>query len=104
MKLTSWLEDYGTVKAALTSNGNLSAIGNRLGLYPCLNSNPRSPTPNSVIVMATTVEAILGGVYLDSGEDLNEVRSVMAHLGLTYAAGRAMLIMVKYQYVPFPKS
>ena len=54
--------------------------------------------------MATAVEALIGAVYIDSGEDINEVRRVMVHLGLTYAAGRAMLNMVAIQHPSFAQA
>ena len=35
--------------------------------------------------MAAVVEAVFGAVYLDSGDDIEEVRKVMCKLDLTYA-------------------
>jgi ribonuclease-3 len=33
-------------------------------------------------IMATSVEALIGAVYLDSGLDINAVRAVMINLGI----------------------
>jgi len=46
--------------------------------------NPAQGRVVSPATMATTVEAILGGVWLDSGNNLWQVKSVMSWLGLAF--------------------
>lgn len=63
------------------SNANLDKVGRAHGLDLLINKNP-SDKDGSVgeITMASTVEAILGAVYLDS--DMKSVTKVMVNLGL----------------------
>lgn len=51
-----------------------------MGLDQCINLNPGTDRV-SQDMMATTIEAILGAVHLDGGDDA--LASVMARLGLT---------------------
>ena len=64
------------------SNTNLNTIGRTNGLDTLINKNPSELDdyvgPSTV---ATTVEAIIGAVYLDS--DMESVTGVMRNLGLT---------------------
>ena len=64
------------------SNTNLNMIGRTNGLDTLINKNPAELDdyvgPSTV---ATTVEAIIGAVYLDS--DMESVTGVMRNLGLT---------------------
>ena len=63
------------------SNNNLDRIGRTNGLDALINKNPASKENDaSPITVATTVEAILGAVYLDS--NMSSVAQVMQSLGL----------------------
>ena len=66
----------------VANNTNLSTIGRQNGLAAYVNTNPSQGGVISEKTLATTVEALLGAVYLDSGNDLNAVKSVMRALGL----------------------
>lgn len=57
-------------------------IGRQNGLQVYINNNPSQLGVVSDKTLATTVEAILGAVYLDSGKDLDIVKAVMRALGL----------------------
>ena len=64
------------------SNANLDMIGRDAGLVPLINKHPKdSSNAVSPTTMASTVEAIIGAVYLDSG--IKSVATVMQNLGLT---------------------
>lgn len=69
----------------MASNGNLYEKGIALGLDPYIVKNPSQR--NQVagrLVMATTMEAILGAVYYDSNKNLGACERVMAVLGLSW--------------------
>ncbi|RHZ60737.1 uncharacterized protein CDV56_106795 [Aspergillus thermomutatus] len=66
---------------AQASNPNLTQIGFQAGLENFILINPSQSTVSNN-VMATTVEAILGAVYLDSDMNVQAVRAVMAVLNL----------------------
>ena len=57
------------------NNGQLATIGRRLVLDGVVNKNNSQPGALSDKAMATTVEAILGAVYMDGGLDV--ARQVM---------------------------
>ncbi|KAL8947092.1 MAG: hypothetical protein Q9222_006589 [Ikaeria aurantiellina] len=61
------------------SNQNLNSVGLQAGLHNHVNRAGGS-TAVAPATMATTVQAVLGAVYLDS--DLQSVKSVMQTLGL----------------------
>ncbi|KAF7117630.1 hypothetical protein CNMCM5793_006722 [Aspergillus hiratsukae] len=67
------------------SNRHLAHMGFKAGLESVILINPSQPTV-STGVMATTVEAILGAVYLDSEMNVQAVRAVMALLDLGWPA------------------
>lgn len=63
------------------SNANLDKVGRTHGLDKLINKNPSDENASvGQITMATTVEAILGAVYIDS--DMKSVTAVMWNLGL----------------------
>lgn len=64
------------------SNSNLGIIGRQHGLEAHINNNPSQLGVVSDKTLATTVEAILGAVYLDCGKELENVKSVMRIFGL----------------------
>lgn len=65
---------------------NLAAEGNKIGLFRYLNQHSRSYIPSSTLIVATAVQAVIAAVYIDSGKDIEKVRQVMHHLGLSYDA------------------
>lgn len=73
--LTPW--QWDKIKGALLGNTNLAQVGKRLRIQDCL------PTRCTDDKMATTVEAIIGAVWMDSEQDLAAVGSVMDRFGLT---------------------
>ena len=78
------LETGNNQVANFGSNANLTQIGRTKGLDACVHNNPSAWGVVSNGVMAQTVEAVLGAVWLDSGEDaMGAVRDVMSTLGLT---------------------
>ncbi|KAK2605702.1 hypothetical protein N8I77_008524 [Diaporthe amygdali] len=66
------------LKRASLSNINLAKVGFRMRIQDCTLSPCRSQAR-----MATTVEAILGAVWLDSKCDVAAVEALMDRLGLT---------------------
>ncbi|RMZ09610.1 hypothetical protein D0860_04154 [Hortaea werneckii] len=87
------LDDWyptGTPKGAgndhvsrIGSNANLAAAARLHGIEACVFTHPGHRGPVSQATLSTTVEAIIGAVYLDSENDLNAVRAFMKALGLT---------------------
>ena len=65
----------------MSSNHHLALIGSKAGLENLILINPSQATV-STRVLAQTIEAILGAVYLDSKMDVQAVRAVMALLNL----------------------
>ncbi|KAG6997512.1 hypothetical protein G7Y79_00040g076770 [Physcia stellaris] len=64
-------------------NANLGMIGYRNGLDRFINNiDPGQKGVTANGTMATTVEAIIGAVYLDVANDLDAVRKVMRTLGI----------------------
>lgn len=69
----------------MASNNNLNHRGNSLGLNPFIVKNmSQKDLPAGRIVMATSVEAILGAIYYDSNKDWSICEEVMAIFGLTW--------------------
>jgi ribonuclease-3 len=66
---------------ALLVNTNLSAVGYGHGLHDCIILNQGTLSVSDK-TMATTVEAILGAVFIDGGADA--LSAVLATLGLTH--------------------
>lgn len=66
------------LRKSLLSNENFAKVGVRFGIQDC--TLTRCGTGRS---MATTMEAIIGAVWLDSKHDFGAVNSVMDRLGFT---------------------
>lgn len=64
------------------SNYRLGQIGFARGINSFILLNPSLRGTVQPSLMATTVEAILGAVYLDSHNDIETIRQVVVHLGL----------------------
>ena len=67
----------------MASNDNLNRVGRRHGIERFVNKNPSQQGDVPYNVMTATLEAILGGVWLDGGMDA--VKAVMRTLGLVPA-------------------
>lgn len=74
------LERFSGILSQVASNANLDRIGRQRGLERFVNCNPSQSQVVPLATMATTVEAILGAVYLDG--NLKQVGEVMQTLGL----------------------
>lgn len=68
------------MRGKLAGNSNLEQIGLRLGLQQCILCFPGT-THVSGKMMATAVEAIIGAVHLDGGDDA--VDHLLQSIGLT---------------------
>jgi ribonuclease-3 len=64
------------------SNENLKRLGESLGLNAYFRLNPASQGVVPRSMMATTMEAIIGAVYLDSGKDMATTRALVNRLGI----------------------
>jgi ribonuclease-3 len=62
------------------SNVSLVRIGHEHGLDKFVQKNPCQGEDVSQTTMASTVEALLGAAWLDSGRNFEEVRAVMERL------------------------
>lgn len=78
----------------MLSNDHLSAVGFAHGLADCVILN-QGTTSVSSKTMATTVEALLGAVYLDAGR--NALVSVLTVLGLIHP-----FLQVVMFHIPHP--
>ena len=64
-------------------NANLAKVATRIGLDKYIvTAQGIAPTQS---LLATTMEAVLGAIDCDSGEDANAVRKAMYMVGLTQA-------------------
>jgi len=70
------------LKTVIT-NENLDRVGRLHGLDAYIDNNAMQRTKGpGLVTVASTIEAILGAVYLDSGNDVQKVKDVMEVLGL----------------------
>lgn len=69
--------------STIGSNATLASTVRNLGLDTHVILNPGHIGRVSDKVLATTMEAILGAIYLDSTKELDTVRRAMTLLGLT---------------------
>ena len=67
--------------STIASNNNLATVGFRNGIDVAMNKNPSQYGQVSPDVMATTVEAIIGAIYLDAG-NFFAVKQAMTKLGV----------------------
>ena len=65
-------------------NANLAKVATRIGLDEYIVTAQGIVPPQSLL--ATTMEAVLGAIDCDSGEDANAVRKAMNMVGLTPGA------------------
>lgn len=67
---------------AIASNANLNLVGRSLGLGIFINGNPAAGGDIAPAVMASTVAALIGDIFFDSGKDLDVVERAMLSMGL----------------------
>lgn len=66
------------------SNAYLAQRGFSTGLAECIYNNPSQGNTIYPGPMASTVEAIIGAVFNDSGENITAVEGVMEALGISW--------------------
>ncbi|KAL2839867.1 ribonuclease III domain-containing protein [Aspergillus pseudodeflectus] len=66
----------------IAGNENLAARGFELGIDAYILNNPAHRGDIQDRLMATTMEAIIGAVFLDNGKSLSAVQSIIAAFGL----------------------
>jgi ribonuclease III len=72
------------IVSRLSSNNHLATIGKNLGLERCINPNPSQKDVINDSLVADTVEAIIGAVFLDGGLEASErVMEILGVLGGT---------------------
>ncbi|KAH7135180.1 ribonuclease III domain-containing protein [Dendryphion nanum] len=74
------LENWSTIRFDLTANKSLAKRGRELGIDSCILRNDGTSTVSDMMV-ATTIEAVIGAVDQDGGE--GAVQKVMNKIGLT---------------------
>ena len=83
-----YITDSGTVVAARSvervgSHEVLETCGRMIGLQDCISTNPgQGHEPPSQAVTAKAVQAMVGAIWIDSRESMQEVRHVLQILGL----------------------
>ena len=82
LELNSILELMTNILNNRASNNALATLGRSKGLDEHVIINPAQWGVVSNRTMATTVEALIGAVFLDSGLDINAVRAAMVNLGI----------------------
>lgn len=86
--LTHCSRMLGKISEVVSSNLSNDALKRACtvnGLERYIRNNPAQGNIISAGLKATTVEAILGAVYLDSNRDTNTVKDVMSTLGLVWS-------------------
>ncbi|KAF1985768.1 RNAse III [Aulographum hederae CBS 113979] len=88
--VAEWLETEHIRRAqnrisTVLANNYLAQVGQDLELERYINNNRCQGSLISVGTMATTVEALVGAVFLDSGMDSQVVQALARELGLGYS-------------------
>jgi ribonuclease-3 len=68
----------------MASNSYLAQRGFSTGLAECVYKNPSQGNTIFPGPMASTVEAIIGAIFYDSGENVTAVEGVMQALGISW--------------------
>ncbi|KAJ5337364.1 uncharacterized protein N7506_005386 [Penicillium brevicompactum] len=72
--------DMTNAQNTRATNENLAKIGFSLGIDAYIQLNPSAQGVVPERLMATTIEAIIGAVYLDRNKDIMVVRRLIIHL------------------------
>ena len=72
---------WNNIRQGTLQNAALATMGNALGLGSTIIASPGHFGRPGTVMMATTMEALLGAVYLDGGNEA--VTRVMIHVELT---------------------
>ena len=83
------------MREEVLGNANLARFGFEKSLDGCINLNPGIRTVSDAM-MATTVEAILGAVHLEGGDET--LSMVMDNLGLTHDLLTTISLMACLRY------
>lgn len=67
---------------AIAGNTNLARVGHECNLDAHIVTHPGHRSAISNKTLATTVEALLGAIFLDSGKDLEAVKTAMETMGI----------------------
>ncbi|KAK3661231.1 hypothetical protein LTR56_000354 [Elasticomyces elasticus] len=70
------------IVSSIGSNSNLASVARDCDIEPCIITHPGHRGAVSAATLSTTVEAILGAIYLDSDKSMTEVRGTMRVFGL----------------------
>ncbi|KAL8396659.1 hypothetical protein RB594_003647 [Gaeumannomyces avenae] len=84
----SYIEGVGPgqstlVLSAAGANDSLAALRARFGLDRSVTKNPSQRGEVPRVTLASTVEALIGAVWVDSGNQFDQVQSVLRALQLT---------------------
>ncbi|KAJ5126326.1 uncharacterized protein N7443_009370 [Penicillium atrosanguineum] len=74
------IRDMRNAQNTRATNENLAQIGFSLGLDVYIQLNPSAQGIIPGRLMATTMEAIIGAVYLDSNKDIMVIRRLIVNL------------------------
>jgi len=88
--------DESTILLAdIGSNKSLEAIAKQLDLDRFIIKNPSQKGEEaSRVTLASTVEALIGAVWIDSKQDFNQVQSVIRKLGIQCSKPKSAVVMV----------
>jgi ribonuclease-3 len=81
---TCVVEQINQIVSRIASNTNLAQRGFELGLDRCICKNPSQGNFVSDKLMATTVEAIAGAVFLETSWDRAALQRIVDALGLAW--------------------
>lgn len=79
--------------ADIGSNKSLEAIAKQLDLDRFIIKNPSQKNEEaSRVTLASTVEALIGAVWVDSKQDFNQVQSVIRNLGIQCSKPKSAVV------------
>jgi dsRNA-specific ribonuclease len=71
------------VLSKVGSNESLDTLGRRLALDKFVTKNPSHQGDVPRTTVASTVEALVGAVWIDTGNDFHQVQLVIQNIGIT---------------------
>ncbi|GAB1312303.1 RNase III domain-containing protein [Madurella fahalii] len=75
--------ESGHILAAAGSNQNLEALGRQLGIAGSITKNTAKNVEVPRTTLASTVEALIGAVWVDSENNFSQVQEAIEALGIT---------------------